>query len=844
MSVKPRALAKAASARLRRIHGEAEAKGLEAGSERWNSFVDRELEAVRRHEEAAVRYRKVWDRALPASPSHPYLASKGVTHAEGLRQLGERLLIPLKSLEPGAPLMNIQSVYPDGRKLFGRGGRTKETRTTINHRAFRKGGVLHICEGWCTAWSVSAATGGAVVVAFSAGNLEPIALAMRAKYPGATIILCADNDRWSGAGDLRNPGVTMARRAAEAAAALVAIPDFESLDGRPTDFNDLMIREGEDAVRRWLNPSMAQHARTLAGPEPVASASPVMDGPEIEPPPDSGPPEMGEIEGPTPWLDRAPFRCLGYDHGTYFYLPEGTGQITGLTAAQHDRKTLLPLARLSYWEQEFPARNGVSWSTAADALLRSSERAGVFRPERLRGRGCWPEKMPTGEAGILVHLGDRLLAPGSRRYESPERFTSPTRFMYERQHHLAGPSTDPLDLTDARRVLETFQDLLWRDPASAYLAAGWTVLAPVCGALGWRPHIWLTGERGCGKSTVLSRLITPLLADMVLDVVGQSTEAGLRQELRADALAVVFDEAEEDETAGRRIQAVLALARQASSETGARTLKGTVQGSPLQFRIRSMFCLASIGGAVHQESDRSRISLLQLRGASQVSREERRDHWRLLAPKLDEITTELGRSLIARTLRLLRSGMLPETMRVFRQSAATVLGEARAGDQYGTLYAGAWTLLADDPPGSDEARELLSAEDLETYQQDAVPEGRKALDMLLQQVERLDTPNGPRSLAVGQLVDICCGRVGEVSVEIADARLRQIGIRVEVEDGAYVLLIANSSDWMRRVLQGTLYARGIRTVLLTLPGVEPGDQIRFHPGLKSRTVRVPYSLLD
>ena len=86
---------------------------------------------------------------------------------------------------------------------------------------------------------------------------------------------------------------------------------------------------------------------------------------------------------------------------------------------------------------------------------------------------------------------------------------------------------------------------------------------------------------------------------MVLGVLGQTTEAGIRQELRADALAVIFDEAEEDgEAARRRIQAVLALARQASSESGARTLKGTVHGGALQFRIRSMFCMASIGGAV------------------------------------------------------------------------------------------------------------------------------------------------------------------------------------------------------------------------------------------------------
>lgn len=830
----------------------AEAAGHQEGTPEWERAVDREMDRLREYEVAAVPLRQRWEVASDASPDHPYLKRKGVTSAPGLKQDGDTLLVPMKGLEKGAPLMNLQTIRPDGKKLFGKGGRAGRTRTTIGQEAFKPSGTLYIVEGWVTGWTVHHVTGDAVVVAFSAGNLHHVAVAMREKYPKATIIIAADNDRWSGT---TNPGVTQAREAAAAAQALVAIPDFRAIDGRPTDFNDLFLAEGADAVRLWLDPERASEAATSA---PVAMAvsstngtplpAPIVDqGPELEPPPDEDEDDDEEPASPprpVTWQDRAPFRCLGYDHGNYYYLPRGTGQITGLTAAQHDRKTLLPLAPLSWWEQEFPARHGVSWGAAADAMLRSSERAGVFRPERIRGRGCWPERVVGGGRGILIHLGDRLLPPDAKRFVDPEKYRSPTRFVYERQHRLAGPSMDPLELREAEAVLDVFQSFNWLAPSSAALAAGWTVLAPVGGALTWRPHVWWTGERGCGKSSGLTRLVVPLLGDMVLEVQGGTTEAGVRQELRADALPVVFDEAEEDETAGRRIQSVLALARQASSESGARTLKGTIGGSALQFRVRSMFCLASIGGAVHTEADRSRISLLQLRGASQVGRDERHEHWRQLAPKLDTISPELGERLIARTLRLLRSGMLPESVKVFRHAAAMVLGEARTGDQYGTLYAGAWTLMSDEPPSEEEAREIISAEDLTTYQADHVPEGKKALGALLQQIERLDTPNGPRTLAVGQLVDIACGRAGEVSSEIADARLRQIGIRVSREDETDVIYLANSSEWMKHALRDTIYSRGIRTVLLTLPGVTPGDQVRFHPGLKSRTLRVPYSLLE
>lgn len=838
-----------------------------------------ELETKRQQAEVAERCRARWEAAAPASTDHPYLKRKGVTNARGLKQEGDILLAPMKDLTKKAEIVSLQTIPPDGKdKLFVEGGRAKGTRTTIGGGRFKGDGVLYLCEGWVTGWSVHKVTGATVVVAYFKDNLLEVATYLKQEYPSADLVIAADNDRWTHIKNARfevhNPGVTKARLAAAAVGGRVAIPEFVNAcrnpacekDGceqpHPTDFNDLHQAEGEDAVRRWLDPARAADAVTYEapasgdGPPPAGpsragksarhlkletgdGAAPTPSAEQPSEPPAGPPPERPS------WLDTARFRCLGYDRGTYFYLPTGTGQITGLTAGQHDKKYLMTLAPLPWWETYFPAPNGISWATAADALLRANERAGVFRPERVRGRGCWPEKAGDGTPGILVHLGERLLPPGRKRYIKPEEYQSPTRFMYERQQHLEGPSTDPLSLAEAGEILEIFRSLLWRDPASGYLAAGWTVLAPICGALQWRPHIFLTGERGCGKSTVLSRLIVPLLADMVVDVVGETTEAGIRQELRADALAVVFDEAEEHEAAGRRIQAVLALARQASSESGARTLKGTVHGGALQFRVRSMFCLASIGGAVYQESDKSRVTLLSLRGASQVSQEERQDHWRRMAPRLATIGEETGPRMIARTLGLLRSGMVAETVKVFRQAAAAVLGEQRTGDQYGTLYAGAWTLMADEPPQADEAREIVASEDLSTYQEDAVPEGKKALQMILQQVERVERAGGaPVTLAVGQLVEICCGKHGPVTVEEADARLRQIGIRVEVKDGAYELLVANSSDWMRRTLRDTLYSRGVRTVLQGLPGVVSGPQTRFHQGLSARVSRVPLVVLD
>jgi putative DNA primase/helicase len=75
---------------------------------------------------------------------------------------------------------------------------------------------------------------------------------------------CADDDAKSG-----NPGLTKAREAAQAVGAIVAVPDFG--DDRPkgtTDFNDLLIHAGADAVRA----SIQADAQTIEGDSsPVCS---------------------------------------------------------------------------------------------------------------------------------------------------------------------------------------------------------------------------------------------------------------------------------------------------------------------------------------------------------------------------------------------------------------------------------------------------------------------------------------------------------------------------------------------------------------------------------------------
>lgn len=183
----------------------------------------RDAETQQCWQAAAQAAQALWRAAGAADSAHPYLLRKSVK-AHGLRQSGGLLLVPMRDAD--GVLWNLQTIAADGTKLFRKGARK-----TGNYHAI--GGpvtdVVHIAEGYATAASIHEATGQPVAVAFDCGSLAPVARVLRAKYPRARIILCADNDTTTPG----NPGLTKATAAAAEVGGRVALPP----DGF-NDFND------------------------------------------------------------------------------------------------------------------------------------------------------------------------------------------------------------------------------------------------------------------------------------------------------------------------------------------------------------------------------------------------------------------------------------------------------------------------------------------------------------------------------------------------------------------------------------------------------------------------------
>ena len=178
--------------------------------------AQRDSERAACQQSAATNAARRWTAATPCV-EHDYLTRKGI-QPHGAKIEGDKLLIPMR--DTTSTIHSLQTITPDGTKMFMSGGRVKGCYFGIG----KPKGVLIVCEGFATGASIHECTGHAVAVAFNAGNLEAVALALVSKYPALKMIIAADDDKQTPG----NPGMTKAMAAVQAAGATLAMPVFKA----------------------------------------------------------------------------------------------------------------------------------------------------------------------------------------------------------------------------------------------------------------------------------------------------------------------------------------------------------------------------------------------------------------------------------------------------------------------------------------------------------------------------------------------------------------------------------------------------------------------------------------
>ena len=184
--------------------------------------------------------RRHWADSRPLDRPHPYIEQKGLSPlgCAGLRTNGGLLVVPVMV---GDALVSVQTIAPDGEKRFWPGAPVKAGAYVL---ARPRAALTCIVEGLATGLAVYQALPNAtVIVAFDAGNLQPVVDRIR---PTGSVVIAADNDHKTFARTGVNPGLDKARNAAELIGCGVAWP--QGLEG--TDYADMAREFGAGAARR------------------------------------------------------------------------------------------------------------------------------------------------------------------------------------------------------------------------------------------------------------------------------------------------------------------------------------------------------------------------------------------------------------------------------------------------------------------------------------------------------------------------------------------------------------------------------------------------------------------
>jgi hypothetical protein len=466
-----------------------------------------------------------------------------------------------------------------------------------------------------------------------------------------------------------------------------------------------------------------------------------------------------------------PFICLGFDETRFWFLPLDTMRPVFMQAGDLTSKGKLLGIHTDggWWASVFPnedGKGGADYSQAGTVLRARCVTAGYWdaakQAETLRGRGLW---LDGGSIVFNSGIAGRLLVDGAA---APAGWRSPTglRYLSGGTLELAGaPLTD-----DEAQAFVRLLSVQTGSEAAATICAGWTFNAVSVGTVSMRAHLYLTGEKGAGKSHTL-KLIEAACGPFIVKAAAGTTEAGLRQEMGGanDALAFSYDEAEGDTERGReRLQGILELLRLGGEGDGQVVRKGTPGGASRAYKLRTAGLFASIHSVLSRDRDRSRFAVVDIKTRTGADEATRNREAAMLAARTTELPGFAGK-LARRAVCL--AHVRNANAATLKAALTTKMGDERARKLWAELLAGAEAMRHSRRLTDDEAAQIAADFDPAPFTGEQDDEGGALLKRLL--TSAIDD-GASRRRTVGELV----GQVsrGEDESKTAGDALARVGM--------------------------------------------------------------------
>jgi hypothetical protein len=525
---------------------------------------------------------------LPTATSHIYLDRKKILpHGIKLDDRGD-LVVPIYIRDRISSVQKIlKKKTKEGNDKFIFGPKQSGY---FPFGSFDNPTKIYIAEGFATAATIFECTGTPTICAFDAGNLLAVGEVIREKYPQAQIVFCADNDSIKG----HRVGEVRAKQAAFAIKASVCLPTFKDTTTKPSDFNDLFILEGKDAV-------LAQLQNTT----------------QVDVPKDTPSQDDGIYQHDKSIFD-GNIKFLGYNNEGHWFLSRQF--LIPKKIAKLSTDDLTDLMPFNFWYKHFEGERGTSidLNRAADALKKFSFEAGAIDKKVLFGAGFYFD----GEK-FFINDGKKIFFPHTGEEQDLFSFKDKLGRDFFADGSFLIPAKNRREDFDLllEKVVVNLEKIAWKDSRSAQLILGWAFCANVAGALPWRPHIWITGSSTSGKSYIKDNFLSKTIPNHIT-VGGKTTEAGIRSKIKSKSLAVLMDEMETTGTySAHRIAQIVDLTRNASGDSSCVVVKSTPSGEDRVSLARFCASLCSINSGIVFEQDDNRFLILEIERNEKLSKE-------------------------------------------------------------------------------------------------------------------------------------------------------------------------------------------------------------------------------
>ena len=548
-------------------------------------------------------------------------------------------------------------------------------------------------------------------------------------------------------------------------------------------------------LRHGGNWSLAAAALRKAG---YGSAPRGLIGKKPPAAPPAGAPPM--FDGST--LDLSlPFDILGFDDDAMVYRRKKDGYVARFNHSEHTLSAFLTLATSSDWSAVSGLSERRAWVPwVQEFLLRRSINKGRFDSRSIRGYGAWMD------GGRPVFCAGETIKADGKEIPLMEFKTS---FFYSQQLPL-----DPEFKAEQHPEIKTVFERVGFSEINKMLFGGWCTIAPIGGALSWRPHIWITADKGAGKSTIMDNIVRPLIEHCVA-ATSSTTEAGLRQDLHNNALPVLFDEAEtKTQKTSENMDRVLELAR-AASHNGAPIIKGSPSGKTTSYTVRSCFCFASIITGTKEAADESRITVFEYK--KMVG-----EDWKKLSAAMNSVLTkktcaEQRLYVISNIENILKS------IKVISDEILRIGQNSRFADQYSPMLAGWWHI--DHQEVIDETSALLLVGEMEKtdiingVDEKAGLDCQQCLDMILTTAANI---SGSERKPIRKIImEADDEKNGQSFVRKETLAMYGMAIvRVKLQNNQAYLAIHTKNNEFHRLFKGEMFnnAGGIGRLLSRLDG--------------------------